>query len=118
MVLASWKYTYVKTCQMVHFEYAWSVVHQLYLHKDGKNQARTWYGGAGGTGLREHGSQGLDAIRTLSLLISLYRSASRCVSVGCRPQALEENQVMSFKGHGHRRKIELSEYKIYHFPAL
>ena len=56
VVLASWKYTYVNTCQMVHFEYAWSVVHQLYLHKDGKNQARTWYGGAGGTGLRKHGS--------------------------------------------------------------
>ena len=103
---------------MVHFEYAWSVVHQLYLHKDGKNQARTWYGGAGGTGLRKHESQGLDAIRTLSPDFSLQISFSLCLCGGSRPQALEESQVMSFKGHGHRRKIDLSEYKIYHFPAL
>lgn len=48
------------------------------------SKACTWYGMAGGRpqrGLREHGSQGPDAIRTLFLLISVYRSASLCVPV-------------------------------------
>ena len=49
---------------------------------------------------------------------SLQISFSLCLCGGAGPQALEESQVMSFKGHGHRRKIGLSEYKIYHFPAL
>lgn len=74
---------------MVHFEYARFVVHQLHHHKDGKQQSMylVWNGRWKASerpqraGLREHGSQGPDAIRTLSLLISVYRSASLCVPV-------------------------------------
>lgn len=61
------------------------------------------------------------ALMPLGLSLSWFLSTDQLLAVSlwrCGPQALEESQVMSFKGHGHRRKIDLSEYKIYHFPAL
>lgn len=96
--------------------YTLNMLGLLYINytsiKMAKNQACTWYGGAGGTGLS------MEAEALMPLGLSLLISFSLCLCGGARPQALEESQVMSFKGHGHRRKRDLSEYEIYHFPAL
>lgn len=42
VVILSWMFTYAQTHQIVHIQYMWSFVHQLYFNKAVKNKFKSY----------------------------------------------------------------------------